>query len=188
MTNKERYQRAFSVLKSSQRMEMEDLKMKKSKLFGQVAAVAAAVVLGFGVSNGICYASTGATWVEKMVVYFNGEPVETPVTVTVVGDEAYSYEMEVPEDSAGSVVVVTDEDSEELTFSIATEDVETDTMPYLEETEGVLWFCFLGERVDITEDFADGLAEGMLTVQGLDYIYQLTGSREEYYVSLELVE
>ena len=186
MTNKEKYQQAFSTLKASRKIEVEDIVMNKNIGFARGIAVAAAVALCFVGSNGICYAETGATWVEKMVVYFNGEPVERDVEVTDLGNGDYSYTMEVPDNSSGSAVILTDSEGENVTFSIETEEV--DVTATIEEENGVQWFCFRGERVDITEDFADGLAEGSIFVDGKEYQYQLTGNVNEYYVSLNYEE
>ena len=186
MTNKEKYQQAFSMLKASRKLEMEDIEMNKNVVFTKGIAVAAAVALCFVGSNSICYAATGATWVEKMIVYFNGEPMEQDVEVTDLGGGDYSYTMEVPDNSSGSAVIVTDGLSEEVTFCVDTEEAEvTNETATIENADGVVWFCFMGERVDITEDFADGEATGSILVSGKEYVYQLTGSIEEYSVMLE---
>lgn len=186
MTNKEKYQQAFSVLKASRPIEVEDLVMNKNKTIKSVAAVAAAFVLCFVASNSICYATTGATWVEKMVVYFNGEPVEKPVKVTTTGNGLYEYTIDVPEGSAG-MMIVTDEKYEDTQIMVEQE-ADVEITAYIEEVDGVQWFCHKGERVDITEDFADGLAEGTITVDGQEYVYQLTGHIDGYYVSIELAK
>ncbi len=186
MTNKEKYQQAFSVLRSSRKIEMEDLRVNKNMVMKRVVAAAAVVALCVGASNGICYAATGATWVEKMVVYFNGEPVEKPVKVSTTGNGDYTYTIDVPEDSS-SMMIVTDEKYEDTTIVIEQEK-NVEITAYIEEVDGVQWFCHKGERVNITEDFADGLAEGIITAEGKDYAYQLTGNINEYYVSIELVQ
>ena len=111
---------------------MEDIEMSKNVIFTKAVAVAAAVALCFVGSNGICYAATGDTWVEKMIVYFNGEPKEMDVEVKDLGGGDYSYTMEVPDNSSGSAVIVTDGLSEEVTFCVDTEEAEV-TVP--ENTE-----------------------------------------------------
>ncbi len=189
MTNKEKYQQAFSTLKASRKIEMEDIVMNKNVVFTKGIAVAAAVALCFVGSNSICYAATGATWVEKMIVYFNGEPVEQDVEVTDLGGGDYSYTMEVPDGSSGSAVIVTDSAGEDITFSIVTEEVEVTAMKAdIVVEDGIQWFCFEGERVDITEDFADGEASGTISVAGKEYAYQLTGTVDEYSVMIEAEE
>ncbi|MBQ6695508.1 MAG: hypothetical protein IJN16_02265 [Lachnospiraceae bacterium] len=126
MTNKEKYQRAFSTLKASEKLEVEDIIMSKNKVWTKGIAVAAAIAVCFVGSNSICYAATGETWVEKMMVYFNGEAVEMDVEVTDLGNGDYSYTMEVPDNSSGSAVIVTDEEGENVTFSIDTEEVSVE--------------------------------------------------------------
>ena len=183
MTNKEKYQQAFSTLKASGKIEMEDMEMNKNVIFTKAVAVAAAIAMCFVGSNGICYAATGATWVEKMVVHFNGEPVEMDVEVTDLGGGDYSYTMEVPDGSSGSAVIITDGVSEDITFIIDTEEVEVTADIVVED--GIQWFCLHGERVDITEDFADGEASGTIFVNEKEYNYQVTGTKDEYYISIE---
>jgi len=209
MTNKEKYQQAFSTLKASRKLEMEDIEMSKNVIFTKAVAVAAAIALCFVGSNGICYAATGDTWVEKMIVYFNGEPKEMDVEVKDMGDGSYGYFMEIPEDgeytmdvpenSSRGVAVITEEVPEDFQNSISNIDfaldLESDEMVVLkgepleivtsiEVVDGIQWFCANEERVDITEDFADGEATGSILVSGKEYAYQLTGTVDEYSVML----
>ena len=52
-------------------------KTKKRTTALKFATATCAALLGvFVVTNGVCYAATGETWVEKATVYINGEPVE----------------------------------------------------------------------------------------------------------------
>ena len=110
MTNREKYQQAFSVLKASKEIQMEEITMKKSNLLKTTVAAAAAVAVCFVGSNSICYAATGETWVEKMIVFINGEATKTEVNVTDLGNGEYEYSMEVTEDmSSVGISIVTDE-------------------------------------------------------------------------------
>lgn len=203
MTNKEKYQQAFSTLKASRKIEVEDIVMNKNIGLTRGIAVAAAVALCFVGSNGVCYAATGATWVEKMVVLFNGEPTEMDVEVKDMGDGSYGYFFElpedgeytvdVPEDASVGVGMITERVPEEFRDSISGVDFELDGEPMeiatsIEVVDGVQWFCVNEERVDITEDFADGTAEGSIFVDGKEYRYQLTGNVKEYSVSLNYEE
>ena len=55
-------------------------KTKKRTTALKFATATCAALLGvFVVTNGVCYAATGETWVEKATVYINGEPVELDV-------------------------------------------------------------------------------------------------------------
>ncbi len=180
MTNKEKYQKAFSVLKPSGNIRMEDLNMKRFHLSKVVAAAAAAVIC-FVASNSICYAATGNTWVEKMVVFFDGEAVETDVEVTDLGEGNYSYTLEVPDEGTAEIVVTTDESERNVTsFAIMKEE-----SPYLSEEEGEVWLYYQEGKVNITEDFADGTAEGTMSMNGNEYHYHVSGTVEEYDISVE---
>ena len=180
MTNKEKYQKAFSVLKPSGNIRMEDLNMKRFHLSKVVAAAAAAVIC-FVASNSICYAATGNTWVEKMVVFFDGEAVETDVEVTDLGEGNYSYTLEVPDEGTAEIVVTTDESERNVTsFAIMKEE-----SPYLSEEEGEVWLYYQEGKVNITEDFADGTAEGTMSMNGNEYHYHVTGTVEEYNIAVE---
>lgn len=180
MTNKEKYQKAFSVLKPSGNIRMEDLNMKRFHLSKVVAAAAAAVIC-FVASNSICYAATGNTWVEKMVVFFDGEAVETDVEVTDLGEGNYSYTLEVPDEGTAEIVVTTDESERNVTsFAIMKEE-----SPYLSEEEGEVWLYYQEGKVNITEDFADGMAEGTMIADGNEYHYHVSGTVEEYNIAVE---
>lgn len=180
MTNKEKYQKAFSVLKPSGNIRMEDLNMKRFHLSKVVAAAAAAVIC-FVASNSICYAATGNTWVEKMVVFFDGEAVETDVEVTDLGEGNYSYTLEVPDEGTAEIVVTTDESERNVTsFAIMKEE-----SPYLSEEEGEVWLYYQEGKVNITEDFADGMAEGTMSMNGNEYHYHVSGTVEEYNIAVE---
>ena len=180
MTNKEKYQKAFSVLKPSGNIRMEDLNMKRFHLSKVVAAAAAAVIC-FVASNSICYAATGNTWVEKMVVFFDGEAVETDVEVTDLGEGNYSYTLEVPDEGTAEIVVTTDESERNVTsFAIMQEE-----SPYLSKEEGEVWLYYQEGKVNITEDFADGMAGGTMSVDGNEYHYHVSGTVEEYNIAVE---
>ncbi len=110
MTNREKYQQAFSVLKASKEIQMEEITMKKNNILKTTVAAAAAVAICFVGSNSICYAATGETWVEKMIVFINGEATETEVNVTDLGNGDFEYSVEVTEDmSSVGISITTDE-------------------------------------------------------------------------------
>lgn len=193
MTNKEKYQQAFSVLRSSREIEMEDLKMNKNIVLKRVVATAAAVALCFGASNGICYAATGATWVEKMVVIFNGQEVEKPVQVTSLGNGDFSYTMPVSgETGSMQMTIVTDEEGLDATPVIVSSDesvvVPEDTPMVAMEDDGKIYFKYGEAKVDITEDFADGEASGTFLYKELKYEFMVEGTVEINSITTRLCE
>lgn len=193
MTNKEKYQQAFSVLKSSRKIEMEDLKVNKNMVMKRVVAAAAVVALCFGASNGICYAATGATWVEKMVVIFNGQEVERPVQVTSLGNGDFSYTMPVSDENGYTqMTIVTDEEGLNATPVIESSDegmvVPEDTPMISVEDAGKIYILYGEAKVDITEDFADGEASGTLKYNDLEYEFVVEGDVEINSITLRLCE
>lgn len=193
MTNKEKYQQAFSVLKASRPIEVEDLKMNKNMVLKRIVAAAAAVALCFGASNGICYAATGATWVEKMVVIFNGQEIEKPVQVTSLGNGDFSYTMPVSgETGAMQMTIVTDEGGLDATPVIVSSDegvvVPDDTPMISVEDDGKIYIKYGEAKVDITEDFEDGEASGTLKFNDLEYKFLVEGNVEVNSITLRLCE
>ena len=193
MTNKEKYQQAFSVLKASRPIEMEELKMNKNIVLRRIVAAVAAVALCFGASNGICYAATGATWVEKMVVIFNGQKIEKPVQVTSLGNGDFSYTMPVSgETGSMQMTIVTDEEGLDATPVIVSSDegvVVPDDAPIISvEDDGKIYIKYGEAKVDITEDFADGEASGTLNYNDLEYEFMLEGNVEVNSITLRLCE
>ena len=100
MTNKEKYKQAFSVLHASTDVRLEDIMKKKSaNVAKRIAVAAVALTIGFVGSNGVCYAATGETWVEKVFVKVNG--VEREATVTEFEDGTVSYGIQLDPCQAG---------------------------------------------------------------------------------------
>lgn len=193
MTNKEKYQQTFSVLKSSRRIEMEDLKVNKNMVMKRVVAAAAVVALCFGASNGICYAATGATWVEKMVVIFNGQEVEKPVQITSLGNGDFSYTVPVSDENGYTqMTIVTDEEGLNATPVIESSDegmvVPEDTPMISVEDAGKIYILYGEAKEDITEDFADGEASGILKYNDLEYEFVVEGDVEINSITLRLCE
>ncbi len=184
MTNREKYQQAFSVLKASKEIQMEEIPMKKNSVVKTAVAAAAAVAVCFVGSNSICYAATGETWVEKMMVFINGEATETEVNVTNLGNGDYEYSMDVTEDmSSVGMSIVTDENGVDRVGTMETEDV-----PVFVVEEGKQYLCFGETRTDITEDFSDGEATGEVICESGRYHYVITGTQEEYSISVTQLE
>lgn len=115
MTNKEKYKQAFSGLHASIDVRMEDIMKKKSaNITKRIAVAAAALAIGFAGSNGVCYAATGETWVEKVFVKVNGTDTEAIVTENEDGTVSYDIKLEPYQDGENyvepSIIIVTDEE------------------------------------------------------------------------------
>lgn len=198
MKNKEYYQETFNeihvpeaVLGKVRDMKMEEKKIQKKSRLRYAAAIAAAFGLCIVASNGICYAATGNTWVEKVILYVNGEPVEQDITWYQEGDTVYGqmeYEIEGDEpasvvfyDGAGAAPELEDvADKDAVEYS----DVVDFTTEIIEENNRL--FLVIGDsKIDITEDFADGACSGTFEFQGVTHNYEVTGTPDEYSVEVK---
>lgn len=115
MKNKEKYKQAFSGLHASIDVGMEDIMKKKSaNMAKRIAVAAVALAIGFAGSNGVCYAATGETWLEKVFVKVNGVDKEAIVTENEDGTVNYDIKLDPYQDGDNyverSVTIVTDEE------------------------------------------------------------------------------
>jgi len=67
-------------------MEMDKKQSKVRNIVKYTMGTAAAFVLAFIMSNGICYAATGQTWISKVIVHMNSEASETEIEWHHKGD------------------------------------------------------------------------------------------------------
>ncbi len=193
MRNSEYYKKAYdevhapaALLGKVMNMKKERNEIKKKNTAKKWLTAAAAMALCFVASNGIAYAATGETWVQKVTVYMNGEPVEQDVTFHQEGDMIIGeFEVDVPEGEDPAYVVVESKDddlsqavSESSNYTMKTELVQENDRVYLVINGDNV------NRVDITEDFADGTATGTYTLEGVSLTYTVTGTVEEYNVTL----
>lgn len=199
MRNSEYYKKAYdevhapaALLGKVMNMKKERKEIKKKSTAKKWLTAAAALALCFVASNGISYAATGETWVQKVTIYLNGEPYEQDVTFHQEGD-MFIGEFELPDADEDTVqYVVLDEmadavDAVDVNYStevassctITTELVQEDDRVYLVINDDT------ANRVDITEDFADGSAAGQYDgFEGMTLKYTVTGNVEEYSVEL----
>jgi len=104
MTNREKYKQAFSGLHASIDVGMEDIMKKKSaNMAKRIAVAAVALAIGFAGSNGVCYAATGETWVEKVFVKVNGVDKEAIVTENEDGSVNYDIKLDPYQDGENNV-------------------------------------------------------------------------------------
>ncbi len=207
MNNREYVRGAFEEIHAPDALIRKVINMSKKeakknfKLKYAVVALAAFAV-AFAGSNGICYAATGETWVGKAIVYINGEKQEADIEWSQEGDTLVgevSYEIE--EGDVVEVIEVENADSD-----IVVEDVELEffddpssesgvggtanlTYSYgnnveLVEENGKIYLTSYNDKVDITEDFADGKATGTIQFDGATANFTVTGTVEEYDISL----
>ena len=181
-------------------MEMNKKESKARYAIKYAVCTAAALAVAFVTSNGVCYATTGETWVSKAIVYINGERSEQEVTWHESGDLVYG-EIEVPVEDGEEVQVqmfdvisdgevpeelcIIAEDgftSDDVAESAYTEDAFT---AELVQEDGKVFLVTAKERIDVTEDLSDGEATGTFEFSGFTIKYTITGSAEEYEIELK---
>lgn len=204
MKNSELYKRAFDEVHAPQAllgkvmgMKMEEKKIRRQKGFKTAIAAAFAFIFCIAVSNGVCYAATGSTWMEQITLYINGEKVEKDVTWyetedgTIYGTFTEESEGEVE----GTVYFY---DAEQLDLSEL--DIEylesgfrmtkdTDNLFVLcgeiKRQDGRLYLTIGSSEIDITEDFADGSCTGTFELAGDTYTYEITGTEDDYDITIK---
>lgn len=186
-----------------------DKKQKKRMAYRAAVSLAALTVV-FLSANGIAYAATGSTLIEQVAghvsVYINGKPYDgekvtkiqdkngdTRYQVTVDEKTDQSTEIRMEESAKGSTV-----SDEKSAASSAPEDTVKDPSSASQETpkttvkqvDDTIYLIIEGiskkpVQVDITQDYADGSAEGKLQIKNTEYQYRVRGTLEEYTVNFE---
>lgn len=182
----------IDILKKEERSKiMKNQKNEKRKKKWRTVATVAAAVLGIViVSNGICLAATGKTWISQIDFVQNGEVVDSrevqwekdESTGYYIGhisisdpekDSFSSYTLITDEDSLSNYTIMTDEDSlsnenpddesyETITYYDADEEWSVEKMWIEQEGEDVI-LCAGDVRKDITNDFDSyGMAKGTI--------------------------
>lgn len=163
-------------------MSMEKGKWKRQRRLKFAGSIVGALALCMVISNGVCYAATGGTWVSKVTLYINGENVTQDVTWhkdddgnmygrigTEEGDCIF-YDKSYGEDVSYQEAVVT-----------SVQDMQSEIV-----CEGDKQYLIIGDsKIDITEDFADGRCSGTFELEGVTFQYEVTGNVEEYQVSIQ---
>lgn len=178
-------------------------KAKKRNYALKCATAACAALLGvFVVTNGVCYAATGETWVEKATVWVNGEPQEVDVQMSQDGDTTtgtIEYTVEDVDGAGGDVTLSMSTeggDVNEGTFEITdytkegAPTVETLPCQVLESKDGKVIVSVDGvEPIDVTDQLKEnGGAAGTLDKDGKTYAYKVSGTPGNYHASVEAEE
>ena len=153
------------------------------------------------ITNGVCYAATGETWVEKVTVWINGEPVEMDVQMRQNGDTTVgeiNYTVEDADGEGGEVqmtMISEGGDFDDTTYEIHDYTVEgaEDGSPnaddmVLESTDGHVVLAPEGvEPIDLTDQLAtNGAATGTYDKDGATYVYQVSGEPGSWHASVHL--
>ncbi len=206
MKNQEKYKAVFGeihapddLIRKVRNISMENKKLQRNRKWKVALASVAAAFGLFAGANGICYAATGDNLVSKIVIMVNGEEVESEIEWHEEGDTLVgTVEYELEDDAEGGSVAVqevfiSDKEDAELTEGDAEDSVyELDGMDasgiVVQEEDGRIYLVpgNGNQRIDITENIADGTAEGTLTYNGEECNYVVVKSGDEYSVSIGL--
>lgn len=179
-------------------------KTKKRTTALKFATVTCAALLGvFVITNGVCYAATGETWVEKVTVWINGEPVEMDVQMRQEGDVTMGTVEYTVEDAVG--------EGGDIAMTMSAEDGDFSNMAYtikdytaegtdaadgaaegmvLESDDGHVLLVpgdgSQAEPIDITDQIkAQGGATGTFEMDGATYVYQVSGEPGNWHASVQ---
>lgn len=157
MTNKERYQRTFSVLHTSAECVKEATAMTKTKRFRPAKALAlcAVIVLVLGLAT-VAYAADVGGIQRTVQIWFHGDQTDavlnveqgeyTEYSATYVDEEGVTHQIEgggIAYDFFGRPHPLTEE-----------EIIENLNSPWIEyEEDGSVWVYYLDQKVDITDKF-----------------------------------
>ncbi|MDE6364417.1 MAG: hypothetical protein K2L86_09180 [Lachnospiraceae bacterium] len=180
MTNKERYQQAFSALPSSRQFhleveEMAQIQKKHKKNMAIAAAVTCAVLFGAG---GTAYAADLGGIQTKVSIWLNGkqvEAIETPnenghgVTFTIDGEDGT--------ESVGYGGICIDEEGNE-TWMNGDELVAqiNESASVKEDEDGRIWAYYYDQKTEITDLFDEN---GVCTI---------TMTHEDKTIQLEITD
>lgn len=154
MTNKERYQRAFSVLRASGDpiMEVKTMKRTTKRYIPRFAAVCAAVALTFGLSA-VAYAADIGGIQRTVQIWFRGEQTDA---VLALGDGEYALDFHDAEGNpheihGGGVAIEPDGQERSLTDEEILEHLRMPEVEYGDD--GSVWVYFQDQKLEITDKF-----------------------------------
>lgn len=196
MTNKAHYHAMMDQVRAPERVlgRAKDITMEKTKrapLALKYATVTMVALLSvFAVTNGVCYAATGETWVQHFTTTIDGQPVDITVKATDTENERVGEVIVTAKGDGEGAELSSDEavgdiaSSESIGFYVSTATDGGEAVVVEGEDGTVSLVIGSSEPVDITEDIADGRAEGTVTVDGNTVGYTVTGTSGAYEVQL----
>lgn len=210
MSNREKFKDTFEQVTMSEECfseikGMKDIR-KTSKMLKYAGAIAAAFAIVILTGNGVCYAMTGNSIVEevqeiykkltKEEVMVNGEEHSDAVVDSYDGEDGLTY-FELADGSKAGIVVK--DPDHETVFLFYRKDEEGTTSVIVKfkgevhERDGRIYLDIVDE-MDITEDFADGVATGTFkhSLSGCydneNFEYCIEGTLENYTVKIKWIE
>lgn len=209
MNNANRYKAMMGEVHASADLigKVKGIPMEKTKRRGVALRLATATCAGllgvFVVTNGVCYAATGETWVEKATVWVNGEPVEMDVQMRQEGDVTMGTVEYTVEDAVGEggdiAMTMSAEDGDFSNMAYTIKDYTTEGTDaadgaaegmVLESDDGRVLLVpgdgSQAEPIDITDQIkAQGGATGTFEMDGATYVYQVSGEPGNWHASVQ---
>lgn len=158
MTDKQRYQRAFSLLHASGRCMMEVRRMKQKKIWPvrRLISVCAAAALVAGMATAAYAADVGGIR-RTIQIWIHGDQ-----TSAVIDIQGGSYQLtytdkegRLQQMGGGGVAIDSDGEERPLTEEEILEQFDAPQVEYRED--GSAWLYCRGEKLDITDRFTDGI-------------------------------
>ncbi|MBR2667516.1 MAG: hypothetical protein IKD96_05110 [Oscillospiraceae bacterium] len=183
MTNKEKYQRAFSVLHASDDCvkEINDMKKTKRVYIPKLAAVCAIVVLVLGLAS-ITYAADIGGIQRNIQIWFRGDQTDAVLEVQD-GSYTLTYEDEdgnIREQSGGGVAYDMFGRERALTEEEIIEHLDSPEVEFRED--GSVWVYYHSQTLEITDQFDE---DGVCYVQlkDGDEVLYMTVTEDSYSMS-----
>lgn len=160
MTNREKYKQAFSVLHSSDELNLEGKRMttikKQTAMKAAVILVSACLLMAGGGS--IAYAADLGGIQRTIQLWIDGDRTDVTFKYDPAGSYQASYLAEdgtVQEFGGGGVAIEDDGTERPLTESELLAELNSPTVRYLED--GTVWIYYYDQVIEITDRFQDGV-------------------------------
>ncbi len=173
MTDKERYQRTFSLLQASEHCftEVKRMNTKKSIPVRRLMSACAAAVMVLALA-GAAYAADLGGIQRTVQVWVHGDQTSAILNVRDTWDSEYTLTYdeagETKEVHGGGVAIEDDGTERPLTLEEIEDLLDSPEVEYKED--GTVWVYYRGQTLDVTDCFTDGVCYVQLK-DGKDVLY-----------------
>ncbi len=179
MSNKSKYQRAFSVLHTSRDFQKEIAERGKSKR-RYSKAVAAFIVVMLMVSSTVAYAADVGGIQRIVQVWIHGDQTTAALSVADDGSYQMSYkdnDGNVVEQAGQGVAIGKSGKESPLSEDDLVEHINAPDIKYSNDGQVIVYYY--GQSIDITDQFTDGICYVKL-IHGDDVLYMTVKYRNGY--------
>lgn len=198
MSNRQLYKETFDRMVMSEEAirkvkdNMENKENRRNRTAFRAAVTMAALTGVFILGNIVSYAATGnslvQTGLERIHVFVDDKEIDVKdVEQRKDKDGNLYYEIEVDEGKNSKVEISASGLAENDVYVDADKDEIKLIGGDIKEKDGKIYFQYGNkkEKIDITEDFADGEAKGKFRWDGKTYQYIVTGTVEKYDIEIK---